>query len=179
MNQKQKQEQAFLNQIVTDWRVQNPGGLAQITHADGIWKSYVKDIYLSLHNDMTNSYPHIHIFNESRANHPERYEYLFTVACRSDMHVLRELINFTQTPSYYCNVFKQYIQKHCTVTSALSFVPRQVTKPPSKQQPNGAAAASSSSSSRAANGGRHGTRRRRSRRCNNPRRATRINNRHH
>jgi hypothetical protein len=164
MDQKQKQEQDFLNEIVTVWRVQNPGGLAQITHADGIWKSYVKDIYLSLHNDMTNSYPHIHIFNESRVNHPERYEYLFTVSCRSDRHVVRELINFTQTPSHYCNVFKQHIQKHCTVTSALSFIPRQVTKPPSKQQ---------------SNGGRHGTRRRRSRRCNNLRRATRINNRHH
>ena len=164
MDQKQKQEQDFLNQIVSEWRVQNPGGVAQITHPDGIWKSYVKDIYLSLHKDMTNSYPHIHIFNESRVGHPELYQYLFTVSCGPDRHVIRELINFTQSPSHYCNVFKQHIQKLCTVTSALSFKPRQVQFP--KSPPS-------------SRGGRHGTRRRRSRRCNNPRRATRINNRHH
>ena len=110
--------QAFLKAIGSEWNRLVPNGTMEIETDP--WSGHIENIYLSIHSHdgITNMYPHIHIFFETR-NKPYNY-YGFTVSCASDLHFLNKPMSASISPTEYCAYFQEVLKTHCQLGEGIS-----------------------------------------------------------
>lgn len=109
--------QAFLKTIGSEWNRLVPNGTMEIETDP--WSDHIENMYLSIHSHdgITNMYPHIHIFLDTK-NNPDYYG--FTVSCASDLHFLNKPISASISPTEYCAYFQEVLKTHCQLGEGIS-----------------------------------------------------------
>ena len=109
--------QSLLKAIGSEWNRLVPNGTMEIeTDPES---GHIENMYLSIHahDGITNMYPHIHIFLDTK-NNPDYYG--FTVSCASDLHFLNKPMSASISPTEYCVYFQALLKTHCQLGEGVS-----------------------------------------------------------
>ena len=117
MNHTAPEVQSFLKSIGNEWNRLVPNGTMEIETDPVV--GVIENIYLSphAHDGVTNMYPHIHIFLETRKT---PYKYGFTVSCARDNHFLNKPMSASISPTDYCAYFQELLKTHCQLGEGIS-----------------------------------------------------------